>query len=224
MPVSDDADIELFVFDWVPEMARGHVRDLRPRWAMEEAGIPYRTTPVRVGNKGDYLDLQPYGQVPAMIDNGVRVFESGAILLHLAEKSETLMPRDPAGRAATQSWLLCALNSIESFYFELFFIDAVYSDAAWAKEKRPIAEDFLRKRLQPVSDALGARDWLAGPFTVADIAMATVLRDISGHLPMEDFPTLDAYLKRCLARPAFQRALDAQMADFTGSAPAGFNN
>lgn len=221
MPIDPQEKITLFAFSWVPEMARGYVRDLRPRWAMEEAGINYQTqTLSAAGERPAWLKAeQPFGQIPAMIDDGVHIFESGAILLHLAEKSDALMPKDPAGRAATQSWIFAALNSLESFFFELFFIDAVYPDEDWAKQRRPGVVDFLRRRLQPISDALGDKDYLTGRFTVADIAMATVLRDISGHMPLAGMPLLEAYLSRCLARPAFQRALDAQMADFTDTNP-----
>ena len=224
MPIDPNADIELFAFNWVPDMARGFVRDLRPRWAMEEAGIAYRTTLLHAGEPrpASYLERQPFGQVPAFRDGDIHLFESGAILLHLAEKSETLMPRDPAGRAAAQSWFFAALNSVEPFMFELFFIDIVHPDEEWAKLRRPSAEAFMRSRLAPVSTALGEKDYFAGRFTAADIAMTTVLRDIDGHIPMSAFPNLDAYLKRCTSRPAFQRALDAQMADFTGKQPEGF--
>ncbi|WP_084420599.1 glutathione S-transferase family protein [Henriciella litoralis] len=222
MPIKPNSDIELFVFDWVPEMARGYVRDLRPRWAMEEAGIAYRTTAVSVGAKGDYLSLQPFGQVPAMKEGELRIFETGAMLLHLGRKSEILMPTDAQGCASTESWLFAALNSVEPHAFELFFVHVMEADQEWAKLRRPSLHDMVKRRLAPLADALGQKDYFVGPFTVADIAMATVLREINGHIPLTEFPVLDAYLKRCLARPAFKRALDAQYADFTGEAPAQF--
>lgn len=223
MPYDQDADIELFAFDWVPSIAQGYVRDLRVRWALEEAGIAYRPNLISVADKPeDYTAHQPFLQVPALVDGGIRVFESGAILLHLGRKSETLMPRDPAGIAATESWLFAALNSIEQYSLELFFIHVVFADQEWARLRQPSCHDFLNRRLTLLSDSLAERDYFAGPFTVADIAMATVLRDIDRHLPLSAFARLDTYLKRCLDRPAFQQALDAQMADFTGKRPEGF--
>lgn len=225
MPIDPKSDITVFAYSWVPDMAKGWVRDLRPRWALEEAGLGYKTTLLHAGEqRPDWFRAeQPFSQVPALIDGDVHVFESGAILLHLAEKSETLMPRDSQGRASTQSWLLAALNSIEPFVFELFFVNVVFAREEWAKLRRPSAEDFLRRRLAPVEEALGNKDYLVGPFSAADIAMATVLREVNDHIGLDEFPKLDAYLKRCLARPAWKRALDAQMADFTAPAPAGFN-
>ncbi|WP_084399296.1 glutathione S-transferase family protein [Henriciella aquimarina] len=224
MPLDQSATLELFAFNWVPDMARGMVRDLRPRWAMEEAGLSYRTHLLNAGEARpeSYFLKQPFGQVPTLADNGIVVFESGAILLHLAEKSDILMPKTAAGRAATQSWLFAALNSVESFVFELFFINVMYADEEWARLRQPGAEDFMRRRLAPVSGALGDKEYLTGQFTVADIAMATVLRELDRYLPLAEFPNLDAYLKRCLARPAFQRALDAQLADLTAPAPETF--
>ncbi len=221
MPIDPNADITVFAYSWVPNTAKGYVRDLRPRWALEEAGLSYRTELIHAGEKrpDTFLREQTLGQVPALTDNAIRIFESGAILLHLAEKSEVLMPKDPQGRASTQSWLLAAFNSVEPFVFELFFVNVIHRKADWAELRRPSAEDMLRRRLTPVDAALSGRDYLAGPFTVADIAMATVLREAKDHLGLADFPALDAYLKRCLARPAFQRALDAQMADFTAPPP-----
>lgn len=223
MPYDQDSGVELFAFDWVPSIARGYVRDLRARWAMEEAGIPYRPNLISVADKPeDYASHQPFLQVPALVDGDICVFESGAILLHLGRKSETLMPRDPAGIAATESWLFAALNSIEQYSLELFFIHVVFADQEWARLRQPSCHDFLKRRLTLLSDGLAGRDYFAGPFTVADIVMATVLRDIDRHLPLADFPKLGAYLERCLARPAFKRALNAQMADFTGKQPEGF--
>lgn len=222
MPIDPNSDITVFAYSWVPDMAKGYVRDLRARWALEEAGLGYRTRTLNAGEeRPDWLLAeQPFGQVPALIDGDIHLFESGAILLHLAEKSEVLMPKDPQDRASTQSWVFAAFNSLESFVFELFFVNVIFRKEEWAKLRKPSAEDFLRRRLASVEKALGGKDYLVGAFTVADIAMATVLREANDHLGLTEFPALDAYLKRCLARPAFQRALDAQMADFTAPPPA----
>ncbi|WP_300377810.1 glutathione S-transferase family protein [Henriciella sp.] len=224
MPLDQHADIEISAFNWVPDFAQGFVRDLRPRWAMEEAGIAYRTTLLHAAEPRSetYIAAQPFGQVPVMTDGDLSIFESGAILLHLAEKSDILMPKDPAGRAATHAWLFAALNSIEPFMFELFFVHIVHADQEWAKLRKPSLEAFVHERLKPVSAALGDKEYFTGRFTIADIAMTTVLREIDRYLGLSGYPNLEAYLKRCMGRPAFQRALEAQMADFTGKAPEGF--
>lgn len=222
MPIDPSADIELLAFSWVPDMARGYVRDLRPRWAMEEAGLSYRTRRFHAGEARpeELFAEQPFGQVPALIDGNIHLFESGAILLHLAEKSDILMPKDEAGRAATTSWLFAALNSIEQYTLELFFIHVVFASEEWAKLRQPSCHDFILRRLGHLETALGDKAYLVGPFTVADIVMATVLRDVDRQLPLTGLPRLAAYLERCLSRPSFKRALDAQMADFTDTAPA----
>lgn len=224
MPYDPHASMEITAFNWVPDFARGYVRDLRPRWAMEEAGLAYRTRLMHAGEPRAeaYYTEQPFGQVPVLVDGDLHIFESGAILLHLAEKSDALMPKDAAGRAATQSWLFAALNSVEPFMFELFFAHIVHADQEWAKLRRPSLEAFMRERLKPVSAALGEKEYFTGRFSVADIAMATVLKEIDRYVPMRDFPNLASYLARCTARPAYQHALDAQMADFTEKAPEGF--
>ncbi|MEE2877547.1 MAG: glutathione S-transferase family protein [Pseudomonadota bacterium] len=223
MSTSQPAEIELFAFDWVPNIAKGHVRDLRARWAMEEAGIPYRSNLIKVADKpADFQGYQPFRQVPAIVDNGVRVFESGAILLHLGRKSEALLPRDAAGRAAAESWLMAAFNSVETFAFEIYFIHIFSAGEEWTALREPSATRFMKSRLAPVSEALGEKDYLTGRFTIADIAMATVFRDLDRHLPLKEWPNLEAYLKRCTERPAFERALASQIADFTGERPEGF--
>ena len=223
MPLDTSADIELFAFDWVPDIAKGHVRDLRARWAMEEAGIPYRTRLLKVADKpAEYALHQPFLQVPALVDGGTWVFESGAILLHLGRKSEALMPADEAGRADTESWLLAAFNSVETFAFEIYFIHIFSAGEEWTKLREPGATKLMKSRLEHVSSALGDKDYLTGRFTIADIAMTTVFRDLDRHIPLDEWPNLGAYLERCTARPAFRRALDAQMADFTGVQPEGF--
>ncbi|WP_070157452.1 glutathione S-transferase family protein [Sphingobium phenoxybenzoativorans] len=217
MPVDANAEIEITGFAWVPDFARGFVRDLRPRWACEEAGIGYRERLINFETaKGEaYRREQPFGQVPAYRDNEVQMFESGAMVLRIAERSETLMPRDTAGRARILTWVTAALNSVEPFVFDLVAIDTFNKDAEWGRLRRPQVIESLRGRLSSLSDWLGEKDYLEGDFSAADIIMATVLREVSDEALMEEFPTLTAYRDRCIARPAFQRAMDAQLSSFS---------
>lgn len=203
-------------FRWVPEFARGQVRDLRVRWAMEEAGRPYRTHLLEQGEQGqpEYRALQPFGQVPAYREDGIELFESGAIVLHIGETSEGLMPEDREGHARAKVWLLAALNSVEPVVQQLGEIDAFHAGEEWAKARRPAVVERVRKRLGELAQALGDRDYLEGEFTVGDLMMASVLRIIDNTDLVSGEPRLKAYLARCEARPAFQRALAAHMADF----------
>jgi glutathione S-transferase len=213
--------ITISAFENVPDFAKGQVRDLRPRWALEEAGLPYRTRLLGRGDQDqpDYRAMQPFGQVPVFEENGLVLFESGAIVLHIAERSETLLPRDPAARARTVQWVFAALNSVEFALMNLAVIDLFYKDEEWARLRRPGAEKFARQRLEALSRSLGDKSWLDGEqFTAGDLMMASVLR-IAGHTDLVTAdPRLGPYLLRCTARPAFQRAHDAQMSDFK---PAG---
>lgn len=205
----------------VPDFAKGQVRDLRVRWALEEAGLPYRTRLLEHGDqdKHDYRALQPFGQVPIMDDEGLVLFESGAILLHIGEKSETLLPADPAARARAVQWMIAALNSVEPSLQNLALIDIFFAKEEWARLRRPGAAEFAKRRLTGLSNHLGDKPYLDGDrFTLGDLMMATVLR-IQGYgdLITSD-PRLGSYLARCTGRPAFQRALDAQMGDFKDAA------
>lgn len=215
MPVSPDAAIRITAFDWVPDFARGFVRDLRPRWACEEIGLDYAEHLISAVDRpaGHFRD-QPWGQVPVLRDGDIRLFESGAILLHLAEKDAALLPREAQARATTLSWLFAAFNSVEPMFFELANVDLFAAGEEWATLRRPGLIAFIRDRLARLADALGDRAYLAGDFTVADIAMASVLRQgVEAGLVAEQ-PRLQAYLDRCLARPAFARALEAQLSAF----------
>ena len=216
MPVDPNAEIEISAYDWVPPFARGLVRDLRIRWALEEAGLSYRQRllDVRAARPEDYLQEQPFGQVPAYSDSEVRMFESGAIVLHIAERSEVLMPRDAQGRARATTWVLAALNSIEPFITMLIVIDVMNAGAEWAKGARPEVDKVLRLRLGQLSTWLGDREWLEDRFTVGDLIMATVLEALRHAGTLADFPSLAAHKARCQARPAYQAALAAQLAAF----------
>jgi len=207
--------ITISAFKWVPDFAQGQVRDLRARWALEEAGLPYESRLLGQGDQDqpDYRALQPFGQVPIFEEDGFVLFESGAIVLHIGERSEALLPKDAAGRAKATQWLIAALNSIEPHIMVVAGIDIFYANEEWAKLRRPSALEFAKRRLNALSAALGDKPYLDGErFTAGDLMMATVLR-IMPQLIADD-ARLSAYLARCTARPAFARALDAQLGDF----------
>lgn len=214
--------ITVSAYKWVPPVARGLVRDLRVRWALEEAGMTYTAKLIGHDEKlgAEYRRWQPFSQVPAYAQNGIEMFESGAIVLHVAEQSEKLMPKDAAGRARVQTWLIAALNSIEPAVQQLAEIDLFHDGAAWAKERRPQVEEFVRRRLSALSENLGTREYLAGNFSAADILMVTVLRNLRHIDLVAQFPTLKAYCDRCEARPAFRKALNDQMSDFSENPPS----
>lgn len=209
--------ITISAFRWVPEAARGQVRDVRVRWALEEAGIPYRTRLLEQGDqdKADYRALQPFGQVPILEEDGLVLFESGAIVLHIGERSETLLPGEAGARARAGQWVVAALNSIEPFVMNVAVIDFFYRGEEWARLRRPGAVEFLRRRLASLSRSLGDKPFLDGDrFTAGDLMMTCVLRTLDYTDIVSSDKNLLAYLARCTARPAFKRALDAQLADF----------
>jgi glutathione S-transferase len=213
--------ITISAFKWVPDFARGQVRDLRARWALEEAGLPYMTRLLEQGDQEDpqYRALQPFGQVPILEEDGLVLFESGAIALHIAERSATLLPKDPAGRARATQWLIAALNSIEPFVMNVAMIDLFYAQEEWAKLRRPGAVEFAKKRLAALSKSLGNKPFLdGGRFTVGDLMMATVLRILEYTDMVAADERLAAYVRRCTLRPAFTRAFEAQIKDFKTAA------
>ena len=213
--------ITISAFKWVPEFAHGQVRDLRARWALEEAGIPYKTRLLELGDqdKPDYRALQPFGQVPILQDGDFTLFESGAIALYIGERSETLLPKDPVARAHATQWLIAALNSIEPFLMNVALIDLFYANEEWAKLRRPGAVDFAKRRLTGLSKSLGDKPYLdGGRFTAGDLMMTTVLRILMHTDIVTSDKRLAAYIDRCTARPAFKRALDAQVGDFREAA------
>ena len=209
--------ITLTTYEWVPDFAVPLMRAFRVRWALEEAGLPYKVRTVALGpeqKSPEHLARQPFGQAPAIEEDGLVLFESGAIALYLAEKSERLLPRDRIGRERATAWVFSALNTIEPAVQELGSIIFFHKDAAWAKERRPQVEEFLRLRLGQLADALGDKDYLEGRFTVGDLIMSDVLRIIDSTGIVDGFPKLRAYRDRCQARPAFQRAMKDQMEGF----------
>ncbi len=209
-------DLVLTTFDWVPEPPRGYVRDLRVRWALEEAGLPYRvaSTPFE-GRQPGHFAHQPFGQAPWLTDGDISIFESGAILLHLGELSEVLMQADPRGRAEVQEWLFAALNSVEMASLPwsiLIFADAKGDTPAWT-----MLDGFLKMRLGHMETVLTGREWLAGTFSVADILMADVLRTADRFGGLADYGAARAYVARATARPAFVKAHADQMAHFAAA-------
>ena len=209
-------ELVLTTYDWVPEPPRGYVRDLRVRWALEEAGLPYRvaSTPFRTRGS-EHLAHQPFGQIPWLTDGELSIFESGAIQLHLGERSETLLPADPHGRSAVVSWLFAALNSVE-------MASLPWSLAAWPGGPRTgpdweRLDSFLKHRLDRLEPVLAEHEWLAGKFSIADIAMADVLRLPARFDGLAGYPTCRAYVARAEARPAFAKALADQLAHFAAA-------
>ena len=219
MPLNPNADIEITAFRWVPDFAQGLVRDLRVRWALEEAGLDYRVRLLDQQRPPEYLLEQPFDQVPCFNDGTVRIFETGAIVQYIGEKSETLLPRDPQGRFRAIQWTYAALNSVEPAFLNLLLVDIFYAGEEWAKLRRPGAEEFARLKLKRVSDWLDGNDWLEERFTIGDLLMTTVLRFLRHTELVAEFPNLKAYLERGEARPAFQRALADQLAAFAANQP-----
>jgi glutathione S-transferase len=209
--------ITVTAFDWVPDFARGLVRDLRVRWACEEAGLAYQVKLITHEEKltPAYRALQPFSQVPAYQDDNVTLFESGAIVLHIAGTSAALLPKDEGSRARATAWVFAALNSVEPFIMCLIDVDVFSSNEPWAKASRPHWEGMVKKRLSDVAERLRGRDWLEDRFTVGDLMMATVLRILRHTDLVTSDPILAPYLARCEARPAFQKALGDQLATFS---------
>jgi glutathione S-transferase len=216
--------ITVTAFRWVPPFAQGLVRDLRVRWALEETGQPYETRLIGFEDRDtpEYRRIQPFGQVPVYEEDGEEpLFESGAILLHIAGRSDLLLPADPAARDKAVQWIFAALNSVEPHVQNYALAMSLYADEEWSKLRRPALRELLEKKLDAVAGRLGDRDWLEGAFTAGDLMMVTVLRILRSTDLIGGRPALQAYCARGEARPAFQRALAAQMAPFAENAPAG---
>lgn len=221
MSCDPNAEIEISAFSWVPPFAEGLVRDLRARWALEEAGLSYRTRLLdsRVDRPESYYHQQPFGQVPIYTEGSLHLFETGAIVQHIGEKDERLLPRDPIGRARAIQWTYAALSSVEPAIQNLVSIDLFYAEEDWAKERRPGAEELARLKMKRVSDWLGDKDWLEDRFTIGDLMMITVLRIPRHTKLLAEFPNLAAYVARGEARSAFRQALADQLAAFKQDQP-----
>ena len=212
-------------FDWVPDFAKGQVRDLRVRWALEEVGEPYDVRYLGQGEQKqpDHRARQPYGQVPTLEDGDLILFESGAIVHHIASTRPGLLPAGQAGRARALEWMFAALNTVEPPIMDLSFVDIFEADKPWSAPRRPTVAARIAERLAETADRLGDRDWFDGDFSAGDLLMVAVLRIIEDDPLLADHPALVAYVARGTARPAFRRALAAQMAGFTGRPPAGWH-
>jgi glutathione S-transferase len=203
-------------FEWVPEFARGLVRDMRVRWALEEIGRPYDTEllDARAPRPEPYLARQPFDQVPAFADGDLKIFETGAILLYLGEQDERLLPREGQARWDAIAWLFASLNSVEPFITRIVGYDLFHKDKDWMPAAREASLGLCQQKLKRLDDALGGRDWLAGQFSIADIAMVTVLNNLRHTDLVAEYPSLAAYHQRGTERAAYKRALEAQFADF----------
>lgn len=209
-------DLVLTTFDWVPEVPRGYVRDLRVRWALEEAGLPYSVASVPFGDRdAEPFSHHPFNQVPWLTDGDISIFESGAILLYLGERSDALMPADPRGRSEVIKWVFAALNSVEmaSLPWSIFKFSG-------DTEKTPGRENldrFLASRLQHMESILAGREWLAGSFSIADMLMADVLRLVDRFDGLQEHPASRDYIARATDRPSFVKAYEDQMAHFAAA-------
>lgn len=211
------SDLVLTTYDWVPEMPRGFVRDIRVRWALEEAGMPYRVESTPFGDRdASHFARQPFGQTPWLTDGDLSIFESGAILLHLGERSDILLPADPRGRSEAIQWLFAGFASVEAAsqpWSLLLFSGESHDTSAWK-----LFESFLNiHRLPHMESVLAGREWLAGTFSVADILMADILRLVDRFDGLADFPACHAYVARATARPGFEKAHADQMAHFAAA-------
>ena len=211
------SELILTTFDWVPEMPRGYVRDIRVRWALEEAGLAYRVESVPFRTRStEHFSRQPFGQVPWLTDGDISIFESGAILLRLGERSDRLMPVEPRGRSEVIQWPFAALNSVEMASLPwslLIFTGEAGDTSAWK-----FFDEFLKKpRLGHLEPVMARREWLAGTFSVADIVLADALRLVDRFDGLAEYPACRAYLSRATARPSFTKAHADQMMHFAAA-------
>ena len=206
-------------YDWVPDFAKGQVRDMRVRWAFEEVGQSYDVRYLSQGSQKapPHRAIQPFGQVPTYQDGDLTLFESGAIVLHIAGAHPGLMPTEPNGRARAIEWAFAALNTVEPPITDFAIATLFEADKPWSKQRLPAVKARIDERLGELSERLGDRDWLEGDFTAGDLLMVAVLRILNGTDLLDSYPNLAAYVARGEARPAFQKALADQMAGFTGT-------
>jgi len=215
--------ITITAFERSPDEGQGQARDMRVRWALEEAGLPYdvRLVSFEAMKRPAHLRLQPFGQIPTYEEGGLALFESGAIILHIAGRHPGLLPADPDSRARAVAWMFAALNTVEPPIVDLEAATVLERDKPWYAERRPILEERIRTRLGQLAAYLGSSEWLDGGFTAADLLMVTVLRRLEGEAILDDYPTLCAYVARGEARPAYRRAFAAQYEVFAASEAAG---
>jgi glutathione S-transferase len=215
--------ITLTAFERSPDRGRGLARDMRVRWALEEVGQPYevRLLSFDAMKQPAHKALHPFGQIPTYEEGELVLFESGAIVFHIAERHAGLLPTEANGRARAIAWMFAALNTVEPPIFDRSLVMILERDQPWYEHRLRTLDDTIRKRLDDLSARLGDADWLDGAFSAADILMVTVLRRVQGAGILEAHPNLVAYVARAEARPAYQRAFAAQRAVFNAAPPAG---
>lgn len=208
--------ITITAFADSPDQGAGLARDMIVRWALEEVGQPYdvRLVPWADFKKPEHRKRQPFGQIPTLEDGGLVLFESGAIVLYIAERFPGLLPADANGQARAKTWMFAAVSSVEPLIVQMEVSEYLESDKSWNAERAPLVADRVRSRLSELSARLGDADWLDGAFSAADVLMVQTLRRLEGQAPLTEFPTLVAYVERGKARPAFKRAFAAQLAVF----------
>jgi glutathione S-transferase len=206
--------ITITAFERSPDGGKGLARDTRVRWALEEVRQPYEVRLVSFGAMKEqaHLALHPFGQIPTYEEEGLVLFETGAIVLHIAERHAGLLPKDANARARAIAWMFAALNSVEPAILDLTIARLVEGDKPWAKERLPLVVDRIRDRLKQLSARLGDADWLDGAFSAGDLMMASVLLRLRPSGILDQFPSLAAYVARSEARPAYSRAFAAQLA------------
>lgn len=209
--------VTITAFERSPDGGRGLARDIRVRWVLEEVGQPYdvRLLSFKAMKEPAHLALHPFGQIPTYEEGDLALFESGAIVFHIAEHHAGLLPDDVNARARAIMWMFAALNTMEPPIVERELASYVERDKIWYEERRAILDDRVRVRLDELSGRLGDADWLDGAFSAGDLLMVSVLRRLEGSGVLEDYPNLSAYVARGGARPAYKRAFDAQLAVFT---------
>jgi glutathione S-transferase len=214
--------ITITAFESSPDRGRGLARDMGVRWALEEAGQPYdvRLLSFAAMKEPAHLALQPFGQIPSYEDGDLVLFESGAIIFHIAETWPGLLPAAADGRARAIAWMFAALSTVEPPIVNLTIAKLMEGDRSWAGERLPLVEERIRGMLNKLSTRLGDSDWLDGAFSAGDLQMVTVLRRLSSSGILQEYPNLAAYIARGEARPAFKRAFAAQLAVFTNAPPA----
>lgn len=215
--------ITITAFEQSPDGGKGLARDTRVRWALEEVGQPYKVRPLSMPamKESAHLCRNPFGQIPTYEEGDLCLFESGAIVFHLAERHPGLLPEDANARSRAIMWMFAALNSVEPAILEIVTVKFVEGDKPWTKERIPLVFDRIRHRFRQLSPRLGDADWLDGEFSAGDLLMASVLLRSRPSGILDEFPNLAAYVARAEARPAYQRAFAAQLAQATGKAAAG---
>ncbi|KJC38650.1 glutathione S-transferase [Bradyrhizobium sp. LTSP849] len=206
-------------FENSPDRGRGQARDMRVRWALEEVGRPYnvRLVSFEAMKEPGHLALHPFGQIPTFEDGDLVLFETGAIVLHIAEHHDALLPTKANARARAIAWMFAALNTVEPPIVDLGMATLLERDESWYEERLPILRDRVSVRLDELSHRLGEADWLDGAFSAGDLLMVTVLRRLTASRILDDYPNLSSYVARGEARPAFRRAFDAQLAVFNAA-------